>query len=140
MRYLLDTCVLSEVVKPSPNSSVIDWLSQVDEFRLFLSVLTLGEIQSGISKLPSGKRQLRLQNWLDGDLSKRFSGRILPITVEIATDWGIQTGIGRAQGIALPVIDSLLAATARHHDLVLVTRNTKDFTATRISLLNPWED
>lgn len=139
MRYLLDTCVISEAVKERPSPDVLEWLSAVDETRLFLSVLTLGEIQKGVSALPAGKRQARLQNWLDNDLMARFDGRILPITNDIATDWGLLSGRARHKGYSAPVIDALLAATARHHDLVLVTRNVGDFEPLGVNVVNPWE-
>lgn len=138
MRFLLDTCVLSEVVKPEPAPGVTAWLDAADEYALHLSVLTLGEIQKGIAGLPSGQRKQRLQSWLDRDLRDRFSGRILPVTEETATEWGLLAGQAKKIGLAAPVIDTLLAATAREHNLVLVTRNTKDFEPFAIHLFNPW--
>lgn len=138
MRFLLDTCVLSEVVKPEPNPGVTAWLDAADEYTLHLSVLTLGEIQKGVSGLPSGQRKQRLQSWLDRDLRDRFSGRVLPVAEEIATEWGLLAGEAKQKGIAAPVIDTLLAATARQHNLVLVTRNIKDFEPFSVHLLNPW--
>lgn len=138
MRFLLDTCVLSEVVKPEPNPGVTAWLDAADEYALHLSVLTLGEIQKGVSGLPSGQRKQRLQSWLDRDLRDRFSGRVLPVTEDVATEWGLLSGEAKQKGIAAPVIDALLAATARANNLVLVTRNTKDFEIFSVHLLNPW--
>ena len=140
MHYLLDTCVLSEVIKPEPVPSVIEWLDSADESTLYLSVLTLGEIQKGISGLPDGRRKRQLQQWLDDDLSQRFSGRILPVCTRTAGDWGIIAGNAGRQGQAVPVIDGLLAATARQHDLTLVTRNTADFEMLGVNLMNPWRD
>lgn len=138
MRFLLDSCVLSEVVKPEPNPGVTVWLDAADEYILHLSVLTLGEIQKGVSGLPAGQRKQRLQSWLDRDLRDRFSGRILSVADETATEWGLLTGEARQKGIAAPVIDTLLAATAREHNLVLVTRNIKDFEPFSVHLFSPW--
>lgn len=140
MRYLLDTCVLSDIIKPEPNPSLVEWLASADESRLFLSVLTVGEIQKGISALPEGRRQRELQHWLDIDLSNRFSGRILPVSHHTAADWGILSGTMRRRGVSVPVIDGLLAATAREHDLALVTRNTADFDMLGVGLVNPWTE
>lgn len=139
MRYLLDTCLLSELVKPEPSPSVIDWLTGADESTLFLSVLTLGEIQKGISGMAEGGRKRKLQQWLDNDLQQRFAGRILPVDAQTAADWGLLSGQARALGRAVPVIDGLLAATARQHDLSLVTRNTSDFADLGVVVVNPWQ-
>jgi|TARA_R100000093_G_C1918345_1_gene64963 hypothetical protein len=138
MRFLLDTCVLSEVVKPEPNPGVTAWLDATDEYVLHLSVLTLGEIQKGVSGLASGQRKQSLQSWLDRDLRHRFSGRILPVSEDTATEWGLLSGEAKQNGVSAPVIDTLLAATAREHNLVLVTRNTRDFEPFSLHLLNPW--
>lgn len=138
MRFLLDTCVLSEVIKPEPNPGVTAWLDTADEYTLHLSVLTLGEIQKGVSGLPAGQRKQRLQSWLDRDLRDRFSGRVLPVADETATEWGLLAGEAKQKGIAAPVIDTLLAATAREHNLVLVARNIANFEPFSVHLLNPW--
>ena len=99
MRYLLDTCVLSEFAKPQPSRQVLDWLAAREEASLLLSALTLGELQKGIEKLPSSKRRTSLQAWLDHDLRERFAGRVLDVTEEIARVWGNsrgrQSGAGR---------------------------------------------
>lgn len=138
MRYLLDTCVISEVVKAKPSANVLNWLDSVDENRLFISVLTLGEIQKGISGMPDGNRQLRLQSWLDKDLAVRFRSRVVTISEDISLDWGLLSGQAKKEGFAAPVIDTLLAATARNLDLALVTRNISDFKPFGVHLLNPW--
>jgi toxin FitB len=139
MKYLLDTCVLYECVKPAPNKKVLAWLEACDENTLFLSVLTLGEIQKGITKLKSGKRKTKLQHWLDIHLRTRFSERILPIDQDVARTWGRIQGEAEGHGMPLPTIDGLLAATALTHNLVFVTRNLKDVQATPAALLNPWK-
>lgn len=112
MNYLLDTCVLSEARKPNGDARVIDWLERIDESRLRLSAVTLGEIQKGISKLEESQRRRALQIWLEQDLSQRFAGRILPMDAETALEWGRLQGQAARTGRTLPVIDSLIAATA----------------------------
>lgn len=139
MRFLLDTCVLSEMIKPRPNRHVTAWLSECDENALFLSVLTLGEIQKGIAKLPGGVRKNAIQHWLDNDLRERFADRILAISAEVALTWGTVAGDAEKQGKPLPSIDGLLAATALAHNLTLVTRNENDMRRTGVRLFNPWE-
>jgi len=138
VRYLLDTCVISEVVKPHPNEGVIQWLEAADEYSLFLSVLTLGEIQKGVAALAESKRRRQLQAWLDRDLRERFGSRLVGIDEDTALEWGLLCGEAKQQGLAAPAIDALLAATARQHNLTLVTRNTSDFRPFSVHLLNPW--
>jgi toxin FitB len=126
VRYLLDTCLISELLKRKPNASVLRWLDQQDEDSLFLSVLTLGEIQKGVSKLPEDKRKSDLQNWVNNDFCTRFEGRILSIDVEAASAWRTLSGNSERRGKKLPVMDSLIASTAAVHNLTVVTRNIRD--------------
>jgi len=112
----------------------------MDEGLLYLSVLTLGEIRKGIVSLREVPRRVALEAWLDSDLVLRFHGRVLPIDHEVADRWGRLVAQVGAAGSRLPAIDGLLAATAAHHNLTLVTRNTKDVAATGIGLFNPWSD
>jgi predicted nucleic acid-binding protein len=136
--FLLDTNVLSELIKPKPDAKVVQWVERTDEAILFLSVLTLGEIRNGIARLPSGVRRGRLEAWLQVDLRGRFEDRILPIDEAIADRWGAISAAAAAKGKPVPVIDGLIAATALHHDLMLVTRNASDVAATGVGILNPW--
>ena len=138
MSYLLDTCFLSEMFKPQPDAGVVDWVNAVDEERLFVSVLSLGEIQKGIAKLENGRRRRKIQTWLDQDLRNRFHDRILPLDLECALGWVEIRGASEKNGRPAPVIDSLLAATAQAHNLVLVTRYENDFQGYPIGVLNPW--
>jgi toxin FitB len=138
-QYLLDTCVLSEIVSKQPNPDVLDWIGAQVEETLFLSVVTIGEVQKGIAKLAASKRKNRLEIWLKQDLLHRFGTRVLPLDAETLITWGKLTATLAKRGRVLPVMDSLLAATALHHKLTLVTRNITDFAGTDIRLLNIWE-
>lgn len=138
MRFLLDTCVLSEMVKSNPSKCVIEWLAGCDESLLFLSVLTLGEIQKGIAQLPDSRRKANIQRWLDSDLHERFADRLLAISDEVALTWGALSGEAERHGTPLPAIDGLLAATALAHNLTLATRNENDVKQTGVRLFNPW--
>jgi predicted nucleic acid-binding protein len=135
---LLDTCVLSEFAKPQPNPAVLAWLAAQDETALFLSVLTLGELQKGIEKLPNSRRRTSLQEWLDHDMRERFAGRLLEVTEEIALTWGRLQGEAERRGQTLPAIDALLAATALANGLVVVTRNEPDIRRTGVRVVDPW--
>jgi toxin FitB len=138
VKYLLDTCVISEVTKPRPAARVLTWLDTQEELTLFLSVITFGELQKGISKLPSSRKRQQLQQWVDRDLTRRFTGRILGIDREVALRWGAMAGAAERRGQPLPVLDGLLAATAVVSGLTLVTRNTAHMQATGVPLVDPW--
>ncbi len=138
MKYLLDTCLISELVKREPNSAVVNWLDKQDEQTLFLSVLNLGELQKGISKLPDGTKKDELQAWVALDLVERFAGRILDIDLETALCWGKLQGEAEQAGEKLPAMDSLIAATAAAHGLIVVTRNVKDIERCGVNVCNPW--
>ena len=137
--FLLDTNVISELVKPRPEASVAAWIEATDESLLYLSVLTLGEIRRGIAALLQSRRRATLEAWLDKDLRARFEGRILDIDQEVADRWGLLTTAARNSEIALPVIDGLLAATALEHNLTLVTRDTGQIPSIGVAVFNPWE-
>jgi predicted nucleic acid-binding protein len=137
--FLLDTNVISELVKAHIEPRVAAWVEATDEDLLYLSVLTLGEIRKGVASLSRSSRRVAIENWLETNLRPRFSGRILPIDEAISERWGLISGKAAAKGIVVPVIDGLLAATALHHNLTLVTRNIKDVAATGAALFNPWE-
>lgn len=139
MKYLLDTCIISEVTKKKPDEKVVNWLLSIDEQSLFLSVLTIGELQKGITKLTDPSKKQKLETWLNTDLQQRFAGRIININTEIIMLWGTILGRLELLGTKLPVVDSLLAATALCNDLILVTRNVKDIKQSDCNYLNPWE-
>lgn len=139
MNYLLDTCLISELLKKEPNPAVMAWLDEQDEQTLFLSVLNLGELQKGISKLAEGTKQEELQAWVSHDLAERFSGRILTVDQETALCWGRLQGDAERRGEKLPVMDSMIAASAAVHGMSVVTRNTKDLERCGVQVCNPWE-
>jgi predicted nucleic acid-binding protein len=136
--YLLDTNCISEVVRPNPEPRVLRWLEATDERLLHLSVLTLGEIRKGVAALPLSKRRMHLESWLELELPTRFSGRVLSIDVAIADRWGILAADAKRKGMSIAAIDGLLAATALHLNLTLVSRNVNDFASTPVVLFDPW--
>ncbi|MBX6363716.1 MAG: type II toxin-antitoxin system VapC family toxin [Gemmatimonadetes bacterium] len=140
MRFLLDTNVLSEPARPQPSERVLAWLGAQSPLDLALSVLTLGEIQRGVSRLATGDRRERLERWLEVELPRRFEGRVLGITEDVAREWGRLSAAADGRGRPLPVIDGLLLATAAVHRLTFVTRNVKDCRDRGVPLLNPWAD
>ena len=141
MSWLLDTNVISELVKPRPNPGVTAWLSERagDESRLFISALTLAEIWRGALRLERGSRlYARLQTWLTSDLAVRFARRILPFDQQVARTWGEMT-TALPKGTAVANMDSLIAATAQHHGLILITRNVGDMRHfAQLAVENPW--
>jgi len=135
---LIDTNVISEFVKPAPDPNVIRWFQAADPDTLFASVVTLGEIRLGVEDMPMGKRSRDIERWLATGLPAWFDANLLPVTKEIAERWGRATIEAKRQGLMLATADGLIAATALDHDLILVTRNTKDFAGLGVALLNPW--
>lgn len=139
MKYLLDTCAISELIKKDPSPKVTDWISKIEENRLFISVLTFGEIHKGIEKLPESKKKEKLHNWVNVELKERFKNRIIDFDLQVATTWGKIQALSELKGKGMPAIDGQIAATGIYHDLVVVTRNTSDMEISEVSLLNPWE-
>lgn len=137
MNYLLDTCLLSEFMKPQENRGVIDWFDAQHDETLYISVLAIAEIKKGIAKLGSTKRAGELAAWLDS-VVERFDQRILPFDISMAGHWGAMIATLESKGGPMPVIDSLMAATALARDLTLVTRNASDFTDTGVKIFDPW--
>ena len=138
MAYLLDTNALSEVFKKSPNKNVVQWLDLTNEDEQYISVLTIAEIQKGISKLDRSKRKNEMQLWFD-QVRTRYHSRILSLEPNTAEIWGNLVGELERHGRILPLIDSFIAAIALEHDLTVVTRNTADFSATKVATLNIWK-
>lgn len=138
MSFLLDTTVASEWMKPLPNAGVIRWLAEVDEDRVYLSVMTLAELRYGTERLSPGARKSRLDVWLSEELPLRFEGRLLIIEATIANAWGRVMSKCSAAGKPIGLMDAFFAASAEVHALTLVTRNVSDFAGAGVSLFNPW--
>jgi toxin FitB len=139
MTFLLDTCVISELVAEQPDFHVVQWVDSIDEDKLFLSAITIGEIKRGIERLADSSRKSALAEWLEGDLLIRFTDRILPIDTPVVLVWGQLTADLEKQGRRMPAIDSLIAATCLQGRLDLVTRNESDFAHSGVTVINPWE-
>lgn len=138
MTFLLDTNVVSEWVKPRPNTGMMRWLAEVDEDRVFLSVVTLAELRRGIERLSDGKRRRQLDGWLRDALPLRFESRILPVDGTIADEWGKIVARREASGRQIGAMDAFIAATAVVHNLTLVTRNVDDFHSSLEAVVDPW--
>ncbi len=138
MKYLLDTCVISELIKPQPNKQVSEWVASSDETRMLITVFTLGEIRKGINKLVKGKRQDQLNDWFQ-EIIQWSEDRILIFNEECANNWGALLAQSEAKGRLLPIVDSMIAAIAITHQCSIVTRNVDDFSGLGISVINPWE-
>jgi predicted nucleic acid-binding protein len=133
--YLLDTNVLSELRRKTPDAAVLEWFARRPASTLYLSVLTFGELRKGIEGVLDAKRRMALTDWLETDLPAFFAGRILPVDAQVADRWG---RLLSAAGRPLPAIDSLLAASAAQHGLSMVTRNSRDFADLGLDVINPW--
>ncbi|MEO7062372.1 MAG: type II toxin-antitoxin system VapC family toxin [Dokdonella sp.] len=137
--FLLDTCVISEPTRPKASDKVLAWLNARPAESLYISVITIAEIEQGIAHIGAGPRARKLEAWLRDSLAPLFESRTLEVDLAIAHRWGRLQGDALRSGRALAVIDSMLAATAMEHDLTVVTRNTKDFAPLDIPLINPWQ-
>ena len=138
MSYLIDTCCISELVKKKPDPKVITWFDDVDEFSVYVSVITFGELRKGIEKLPDSAKKDALNRWINEEMTQRFKNRILDVSMKEANEWGNVLARAEQNGTPIPAIDALIAATARVHDLKVVTRNTKDMENCGIEMINPW--
>ena len=138
MNFLLDTNVISEPTKPRPNKGVMAWLAAVNEDSVFLSVVTITELRYGIERLTAGAQRRRLDEWLRGELTARFQGRILPIDGDVADACGRLVSRSESHGRPMKPRDAFIAATAEVHGLTLVTRKASDFQAIVRDILTPW--
>jgi predicted nucleic acid-binding protein len=139
--WLLDTNVVSELAKPRPDANVVDWINRRSrqQAHLYLSALTLAELYRGIMRGdPQAPRFARLWSWVRSDVTTRFAGRILPFDADVAQTWG-QMMAALPKGVVAPTMDSLIAATAKHYGLILVTRNVVDVRHfPGLAADNPW--
>lgn len=135
---LLDTCVISELIRPRPDPAVIAWFDAQRDEDLFLSVLTAGEIERGATKLPFGPQRDRIEDWLH-ELLDAYEERLVGIDTDTALRWGDLSARAAARGRTLPVIDALIAASALRAGMRLATRNVSDFEGTGLTIVNPWE-
>jgi len=137
MKYLIDTNVLSEITKQSPNKDVVKWFIDIPDMDKFISVISIGEIIYGIEKLPNSSRKNKLTAWFNEVISEGFNERILDIKISTMHTWGkMMAGLSRS----FQVQDTFIAATALENDLIIATRNVKDFfDIPRLKILNPWE-
>jgi predicted nucleic acid-binding protein len=135
--FLIDTNVISEPARRNPDSGVTAWFASADEETIHLSVITMGEIHKGIERVSEPAKKAKLEKFF-AMLRLRFGSRVLPIDELVAERWGRLTGNLAARGLALPAIDSLIAATALQHDLTIVTRNDGDYQNAGVPILNPF--
>ena len=136
--FLLDTNVISELRKLRPNQGLKQWFAGIPEDVLFLSCITLGELRMGIELVVEAKKRRDLERWLVSNVAVRFGKRVLAFDGGVADRWGRLEAQARLRGGRLPAIDAMLAATALHHDLSLVTRNERDFLRSGVPVVNPW--
>ncbi len=136
--FLVDTAVISELIRPRPDPGVDAWFRAQDQFSLHVSVITLGELQRGISRLPGGKRQTALQAWMDSVVLS-YAERVLRIDQEIMLRWGRIVGVLTKQGITPPLADGMIAVSALARGFTVVTRNVRDFEPFGVKILNPWD-
>ena len=140
MKYLLDTNIISELISKNPNKEVVNYIKSLNENKLYLSVITIGEIKSGIEKLDNNSKKEKLSHWLHSELLVRFENRIIDLDVDIMLEWGKVNQNLKNIGKCLPIMDSLIGAICSSKDFVLLTRNKKDFKNLDINIINPFDE
>ena len=140
MNYLLDTNILCEATKPHPDANAAEWLSAQPSLTLFVSLVSIAEIRKGILLLPEGKKRTKLGIWLESELLPAFASRVIPLGEAEMNEWAELQADAEKKGHRLPVVDSLIAATARCHGLTLATRKIQDFLHCEIAIHNPWSE
>lgn len=138
MKFLLDTCVISELANHRPNAQVISWLRRQDPESLYLSFVTVGEIKKGIAKRGGDARAIALEKWLQTEILGSFADRILPVEKNVSLEWGRICGDAERVGRKRPAVDALIAATALVHGMKLVTRNIDDMVGMGVPIFNPF--
>ena len=139
MKYLLDTNIISEFISKTPNKKVIDYILTLNENDIYLSVITIGEIKAGVEKLANSQKKDKLLYWLENDLLVRFKNRIINIDIEVILQWATVNTQLKQMGKPLPLMDSLIGATTQAKDMILLTRNEKDFQNLDIQIVNPFK-
>jgi len=141
LKYLLDTNIISEFVSKKPSQKVLDYVNSLDENDIYLSVITIGEIRFGIEKLDKDNQKKKikmLSDWLENDLMQRFNGRILDVDLQVMLKWGEVNAQLQKLGKPMPIMDSLIASSCLAKELILITRNEKDFYSFEIEMINPF--
>lgn len=138
MSYLLDTNVLSEATRAKPDGRVAGWLASISDLASFISVVSVAEIRKGILLLPAGKKRTKLEVWFESELLRAFAGRVLPLGELEMSEWAQIQAQAEKSGRPLPMVDSLVAASARCHGLTVATRNIRDFQGCMVSVYDPW--
>lgn len=134
---LLDTCVISETLKPIPDTNVINWIASLPDDLIYIPSIVIGELKKGIELLPDSKKKNSLNVWFE-QFRDRFQGRILDFNEDLALTWGFLQAKLKLKGTSIPAIDGQIASYAKKHNAVLATRNVSDFKAAEINLFNPW--
>jgi len=139
LKYLLDTNIISELVSKKPNKIVVEYINNLNQDDVYLSVITIGEIQAGIQNIESESRKALLLKWLYSDLFKKFENKIIHIDIDIMLMWGNINHQLKKAGKPLPIMDSLIAATCIQNKGTLITRNESDFKNLEIAIINPFK-
>jgi predicted nucleic acid-binding protein len=137
--FLLDTCVVSEPMRARPSNKVIGWLDARGIDNLFISVVTIAELEQGMAHLGDGVRARKVEAWLTGSIVPQFESRVLDVDMRVARRWGRLVGASKRAGKPVAAVDAIIAATAVEHELTLVTRNVADFRGFDILIINPWQ-
>jgi toxin FitB len=139
MTYLLDTCIVAELISEIPNPNVIRWVDAQPEETLFISVVTLAELKNVIDREPSLKRRSQMNEWLTNDLLVRFSNRVSEINVNVTLKWGEVSARIQSLDRVISAMDTLNLAIALIYDHTLVTNHLNDFENTGVRLVNAFE-
>ena len=138
--WLLDTNVLSELRRPKPNPKVVAFVAAQPLDLLFVSIVTFAEIRFGIEAVADPGRRAEINDWLTHKVRPMFEERALPVSEDIMFKWRLLVEDGRRAGHTYSQPDLIIAATALHHGLSVVTRDTGDFARARVPVLNPWDE
>jgi toxin FitB len=135
---LLDTNVVSELMRPAPEAAVLSWLNRQAADTLWLNSVVVSELLYGIARLPDGKRRAQMAQTVQAMLDEDFSGRVLPFDLDAAVVYADLVAVRERQGLAIDIADAQIAAICLAHGAALATRNTKHFDGLGLTLINPW--